>query len=599
LDPQLREAYAEAERSQNKNAQLKLSLALLPVDPNRFDFLYERVLEADPEDLPVLRDGLRQANQAILVERLRGILAAAGEKRERRFRAACAMTACVPADDACWLPAASLIVQQLLAAVQSNPSQYAALLEQLRPVKDVLLEPAAEVYRNPGRTDAERMFATSLLMEYAADRPSILADLLLDGDAKQFAMLFPRLQAHAGALPLLVAELDRKRPAAARETQAKRQATAAVALFRMNRADLVWPLLRHSPDPTVRSFLIHRLVPMGTDTHVLRERLDQEPDVAIRRALILSLGEDRADSGPDTERNALIARMREIFRTATDPGLHAAAEWWLRQSAGEQDEWLRQTQEAWAKDQAQKERRLQAIRQQAPPKPQWYVTGEGQTMIVIPGPVVFRMGSPPEEVGHSDWERQHWRRIGRSFTLASTSVTMAQFQRFLHANPRQLDEFGGKDHMRDLERFAPVPDCPISGVDWYQAAAYCNWLSEREGIPRDQWCYSTNAAGRPAKKEAYWTLVGYRLPTEAEWEYACRAQTTTTRHYGESDELLQNYAWFLANSGGRSRPVGTLKPNDWGFFDMHGNTLCWCQERMKRFPRGRPTGSRRMRTYRC
>jgi formylglycine-generating enzyme required for sulfatase activity len=72
--------------------------------------------------------------------------------------------------------------------------------------------------------------------------------------------------------------------------------------------------------------------------------------------------------------------------------------------------------------------------------------------------------------------------------------------------------------------------------------------------------------------------VGYRLPTEAEVEYACRAGAVTARYYGETDELLKKYAWYMANSSDRTWPVGGLKPNDFGLFDMLGNVPCWCQD---------------------
>jgi formylglycine-generating enzyme required for sulfatase activity len=74
---------------------------------------------------------------------------------------------------------------------------------------------------------------------------------------------------------------------------------------------------------------------------------------------------------------------------------------------------------------------------------------------------------------------------------------------------------------------------------------------------------------------------GYRLPTEAEWEYACRAGAVTSRNYGESAELLGKYAWFQQNAAERSWPVGLKKPNDLGLLDMHGNVWCLCQERHK------------------
>ena len=131
----------------------------------------------------------------------------------------------------------------------------------------------------------------------------------------------------------------------------------------------------------------------------------------------------------------------------------------------------------------------------------------------------------------------------------------------------------------------PHPTCPIGGVVWYEAAAYCNWLSGRERIAKDQWCYETDSQGRVTKlKENYLSLTGYRLPTEAEMEYACRAGAVTSRYYGETEELLAKYGWYLQNSKERTWPVGSKKPNDLGLFDMHGNVYTWCQESYKDYP---------------
>jgi formylglycine-generating enzyme required for sulfatase activity len=357
----------------------------------------------------------------------------------------------------------------------------------------------------------------------------------------------------------------------------------------MNQPEKVWPLLKHSPDPRVRSYLIHRFGPMGADARAIVKQLAEERDVTIRRALILSLGPEEfgEEAWAPEGKKLLVQRLRETYRTAPDPGLHAAAEWLLRQ--WHEEAWLVQTDESWAKDKRQKEKRLADIkealtREKYEAKPQWYVNGQGQTLVVIPCPVEFVMGSPPTEEGRQAIELQHKKRIGRTFAIAAKPVTREQFLRFLPA-------FSHKE----MRRY-PDAACPIGGVLWYEAAAYCNWLSEREGIARDQWCYEPNENGEytAGMKLApnYLRRTGYRLPTEAEWEYACRAGAVTSRYYGESEELLPKYGWYGKNSGERTWEVGRKKPNDLGMFDSHGNVFSWCQESYKEYPRGQGEGAK-------
>src|SRR5262249_45817855 len=130
--------------------------------------------------------------------------------------------------------------------------------------------------------------------------------------------------------------------------------------------------------------------------------------------------------------------------------------------------------------------------------------------------------------------------------------------------------------------FSPGPDTPVNGVRWYEAARYCNWLSEQEQVPKEQWCYEPNAKGvyddGMQIKANYQRLLGYRLPREVEWEYACRAGTLTAWSYGSDEALLPYYAWFAGNAGSTMHPVATRKPNDFGLFDVHGTAWQWCQD---------------------
>src|SRR5262249_15399941 len=133
-----------------------------------------------------------------------------------------------------------------------------------------------------------------------------------------------------------------------------------------------------------------------------------------------------------------------------------------------------------------------------------------------------------------------------------------------------------------IEQWSPGEDTPINAVTWFDAARYCNWLSEQEKLPKDHWCYEPNAQGEYDEgmtvKANDWTLSGYRLPRDAEREYACRAGTITAWSHGSDETMLGHYAWYQQNSGPMMHPVGWLKPNGLGLFDMHGNAWQWCQE---------------------
>jgi formylglycine-generating enzyme required for sulfatase activity len=201
------------------------------------------------------------------------------------------------------------------------------------------------------------------------------------------------------------------------------------------------------------------------------------------------------------------------------------------------------------------------------------VNSQGQTFAVIEGPVEFRMGSPPTEPKPQTDEILHRCVIPRRFALSDKEVTVEQYQKFVKEN--SMD-----DHAVNDDVYSPDLKGPLNGVSWYQATAYCNWLSRKENLPE---FYVVNERGKydEGMKIHVDALhgIGYRLPTEAEWEYACRAGAETSRYYGATLDLLGRYSWYITTSQDRAWGCGRLQPNDLGLFDMLGNVFEWCQDR--------------------
>ena len=577
VDPRLREAANDARTTADSQNQFAIQMALLPVDAAQIDPLYEQLLAAEPADVGVIIGGLKPYQNRLLDRLWHEANDTDPQHSSRRLRAAAALAAYEP-DNPMWETLAAPIAGLL---AEENPLVLHQWIDRFFPVRQRLNEPLKAIYRR-SPLQPMRIRAASLLGGYHADEPAELTDIMLDGYESAFALLFPKAAAYAEKVkPLLRAEIDRPVPAGAveevKEQIARRKANAAVGLLRFKDAEHAWPLLGHTPDPRTRSHLIECLANLGTDAAILADRLDQEPDVDIRRALLLSLGSFAEGSIPQAVRAALVPKVKAIYTDDPDPGIHATSEWMLRM--WHEDDWLSEMNETWRRT---GRRRFDAVvaplaRGDGDELPQWYVNEAGQTMVVIPGPIEFSMGSPRDDDSSNFNDPVHPKRIGRTYAIANKPVTVEQYKAF-----HPTYEVPG--------RFARLPNLPAVRINWHMAAAYCNGLSRQEGIPEEQWCYERFAgedADEMRAKKHLLSLSGYRLPTEAEIEYSTRAGAVTERHYGDSNDLLAKYAWYASNSEGMTWPVGTLKPNDLGLFDTMGNVLEWSQNVYLADPRQR------------
>jgi formylglycine-generating enzyme required for sulfatase activity len=184
------------------------------------------------------------------------------------------------------------------------------------------------------------------------------------------------------------------------------------------------------------------------------------------------------------------------------------------------------------------EREAASSGQDAQPEPT-FTNSLGMEFVLIPAGE-FLMGSPEaDEDAYDDEKPQHRVTIGRPFYLGKYEVTQAQWRAVMGGNP---SEFKGR------------PAHPVENVSWDDAQEFISRLNQKEGTNK------------------------YRLPTEAEWEYAARAGSTTVYSFGNDAAQLEQYAWWYGNSEEKTQPVGTKAPNAWGLYDMHGNVWEWVRD---------------------
>jgi hypothetical protein len=328
----------------------------------------------------------------------------------------------------------------------------------------------------------------------------------------------------------------------------RRTARVATALLLLGNPSEVWPHLEFHDDPGLRTRLIHSLAGELKNPEILVRKLDEPSSSApLRRALIWALGLYSPDDLTPPLREEVRTKVLKAFREDADPGVHGAALWLLGMwGAGTE---IERAEEELAGREPTAERR-------------WFVNRQGMTFAVldIPHPLAAR---PPDDSSDPGVPPPPSPGDSRRVALDMTEVTFEQFLRFDPAH---------------TERQTPTQaDVPALMISPYDAMRYCNWLSGVEGIRSEEYCYQPVAGTDSLAPHAeFWSKAGYRLPTDAEWTYACRAGTVTDRYFGTSEEWLARYVSCTATSLDSPSPVALRIPNDSGFFDMLGNAGEWC-----------------------
>jgi formylglycine-generating enzyme required for sulfatase activity/serine/threonine protein kinase len=563
--------------------RLRASLALLDSDDRQAYYLCDRLLDCAPDEFAVVRAALVR-----FTDRCTPRLWAAlhddrrpGNERER-FQAGMALAEYAP-DGAGWTSAdTDFLADQLL---QAPLDDQPVLRKYLRPVSRRLLGPLQRVFRDPLAPPGRRLLAAAALGDYAADQPALLARLVSDAtpaESRELREALARTASQADAVQALQQLVRETPPTGAGERQrveiGRRRAGAALTLLYLGQPAEVFPVFAHDDDPEALTQFIHQLRGRGLPPEAVLDCLDEAADVPARFALVLALGGFGFKDLPEARRQPLKERLAAWYRDDPHSAIHGACGWLLRQW-GFQGETAPVDQTPLPPDPAGKR--------------DWFVErveGECVTFIVF-APGAFLMGSPPDEEHRLRNEHQHRVQLTRAFAVADREVSWAQYQRFLHETGHKA----GDDESAEDGRL------PAVDVTWPEAVEYCRWLTAKTG-GNAVLCYEGPPGAAASDLDFRPNLPGYRLPTEAEWEYACRAGTATAYSFGSDRELLKYYARYDGDRRPETGPLvgGTLRPNPRGLFDVHGNVWEWCQDRYQarladaENPTGAAAGSNRV-----
>lgn len=551
LRPILEERVANADNGTRE--KLHLSLALLPLDRSHFEYISGQVPTMSPKQLLLVRRCTPNLKHQFEAD-LWNLAERTSDEAGPSLNAISVLAGVGVQDDLRWDPLVEPLAEKLITAIQNSPSDASTWRSLFAPISSRLCPVLAAVAANPNGEESRRRVAFDLLLEYSGVEP-LSVELLREELSKIVSI---------------------EATEAEKEGLAVRQALAAIKLL-SNGEVIALDILRHSSDLRARTYFIELAFRRGLPWQIQFQRLDSlsgTKDPFICAALIQSLGNYRDQlSKPDIE--LIVAKVAELHRSHPEPCVHSSASWLLRHWGREAT--VRQQNQALSVDESVVARNFSA---RSDPQRKWYVNGEGHTMVVISARD-FMMGSDSlTDPNRTEGEFRYERKLRRRFAIAAEEVTRVQYERFLQQATPSLS----RAYWRGMaDEFCKTDDSAATIITWYEAALYCNWLSMKEGIPSDEWCYGERTRDTTKKldglviKPYFWQLSGYRLPTESEWEYACRAGTKTSRFFGSSIDLLPLYARFRLNKR-QTWPVGQLRPNGFGLFDLYGNAMEWCYD---------------------
>jgi serine/threonine protein kinase/formylglycine-generating enzyme required for sulfatase activity len=442
----------------------------------------------------------------------------------------------------------NVLVEALLRA---SPEGVSHGVEELRPLRDLAVPLLRAHFADTSLDFRHRLHAAVALAAFGEVEERFLLDSIAAAPASEGQNVIAAVASTEESVAAQLRERIRG------ESDPRVRLRLAATLLHLGDSTAARDVLAYRPDPAERVAFIVDFASWRGDLSRLPALLRNSNDSALCSGLCAALGLIPPDQLDEAQLEGLKAAFGELYARAADAATHSAAGWALRR-------WSVQPADPAPGESADTAR-------------PWFVNRHGMTLIAV-SPGTFTEGDL-----QSDGSRPRPVTLIRPFFLGDREITLDQFRRF-QADPDPTIEKPA-NWVPPETGVSPSGDCPVVAVNRDDALLFCNWLSRCEGRRS---CYrrvrakqEASASGKPVEHDMWccdFDADGYRLPTEAEWEYACRAGTTTPWSFGEDDGLL---GWFGVCRQQHAAPVGTKLPNNWGLFDMHGNAREWCWDALE------------------